>query len=412
MTGGVGADAVARPPERVLLVHERYQQRGGEDVVVDAQAALLAAAGHVVERLDVDNTAIPAGDGLPGRLRLAGNTFWSRGGVRIVREAVDRFRPDVVHVHNTFPLLSPAVLGAARDAGPAIVQTLHNFRLVCPNGLLFRDGRPCEDCVGLPLALPGVVHGCYRGSRAGSAVVAGMLAVHRGRGTWRRDVDRFVVLAEFARDRLARGGVPRSRISVVPNFAQPDGPPADGPGEGLLFVGRLSPEKGLGTLLEAWRGAAIDGSLRIAGDGPLAPDVRAAAEGDPRIVPLGRLEAGAIRDEMRRARALVVPSTTYENCPMTVIEAYAVGRPVIASGHGGLGELVEDGETGLRVRPGDAAGLRAALERASNGPADMLAMGRAARARFEARYAPEAAYGALRAVYRQAALRRRAAGAA
>ena len=396
------------PSLAILVVHERYREYGGEDAAVDAQVRMLEGAGHRVELIEVDNDTIDDTSGVAGRVRLAATTIWSTTGIRRVTKAVRAMRPDVVHVHNTFPLLSPAIYGPSRALGPAVVQTLHNFRLVCPNGVLFRDGHPCQDCVGKPVALPGVVHACYRDSVLASGVVAGMLAVHRIRGTWRHDIDRFVALSWFARDRLIRGGVPPSRMRVLRNFVDEPSAPDGDAGEDLLFVGRLTEDKGVPILLDAWRSARIPGRLRIAGDGPLGPLVRkAASEPESRIDALGRLAREATLAEMRRARAVVVPSQWYENCPMTVIEAFACGRPVIATRHGGLAEMVEDGGTGLLVDPRDVAGLTASLARAAADPDLMLVMGRAARRRYEEAYSPDVAYRALIDVYVEAIEHRR-----
>ena len=203
----------------VLVVHNRYREAGGEDTVVAAETALLVAHGHRVEQLIVDNRDLDA-NGIRGRLRLAAGTVWSRDAAARVAQAAKAMSADVVHVHNFLPQLSPAIHGAARATGAAIVQTLHNYRLICPAATLFRDGRPCQDCRSLPVALPAVVHSCYRGSRAETAVVVAMLAVHRTRHTWARDVDAFVALTPFSADRLSAGGIPRARIAIKPNFTE------------------------------------------------------------------------------------------------------------------------------------------------------------------------------------------------
>ena len=398
--------AVAERPARVLVVHERYRYAGGEDAVVDAQVRLLERHGHAVERLELDHEAIPDAPSVREQLALGARTIWSTAGRRTVRRAVRAMRPDVVHAHNTFPLLSPAVLGAARAPGPAVVQTLHNYRLVCVNALLFRDGHPCEDCVGRPFAAPGIVHACYRGSRPASALVATMQSLHRARGTWRRDVDRFITLAWFARDRLLQGGVPAGRVDVVPNFADVEAvePPAR---PSFLYVGRLAHEKGIATLLEAWAGFPGDTALRIAGTGPLDDTVRAAAAMDPRVTILGHITADQVRAEVARASAVVVPSHAYENCPMAIVEAFGAGRPVIGSAHGGIAEMVDDGVTGLLATPGDAASLRQRLLAAEQDPEAVRTMGVRARRIFEERYAPARGYQALTAVYTRAIAHRR-----
>lgn len=400
--------ADASPPlRRVLMVHERYQQAGGEDGVFDAQVALLRARGHEVATLEVDNDAIPSAPSTAQRLGLAMDTVWSRDGVRRVRASIRASRPDVLHAHNTFPLLSPAIHAAARAEGVATVQTLHNYRLICPSAVLFRDGGPCEDCVGLPLALPGVVHACYRDSRAASATVAAMSAVHRLRRTWTRDVDRFVALAPFARDRLVRGGLPAARIVVQPNFVDRPERPLDSAGSGFLYVGRLAAEKGVEVMIDAWRTLPPSMRLTIAGAGPLEGLVRAAAEEHPGIDFVGRLDAAGVDAALAKARALIVPSLWYEVCPLTVLEAFAAGRPVIASGHGGLADLVEDGVTGTHVHPGDPGALASAVLAAEADPDAMRSRGAAAQVAFRARHTPDRGYAGLVDVYEQALRRRR-----
>lgn len=394
------------PPLTVLVVHERYRQSGGEDAVVAGESALLAARGHRVETLIIDNRTIPDHPSAPERLALAAGTIWSAHWSREIDRAVRRLHPDVVHVHNTLPLLSPAVHVAARRAGAATVQTLHNYRLICPASTLFRDGRPCEDCVGRVIAWPAIRHACYRGSRAQSGTVAAMLAFHRLRGTWRHDVDRFIALTEFARGRLVDGGLPAGRIVVKPNFLDPDPGPGNG-GSSFLAVGRLVPEKGVATLLAAFGRAPAGATCRVVGSGPLEPDIRSAI--DRGIVALGAGTRETVFEELGRARALIVPSIWYEGFPMVVVEAFARGVPVIASRIGSLAEIVEDGRTGLHVTPGDADDLSRAVGWANDHPDELRQMGLRARRVFEERYSGGAGYPRLLGVY-QAALQRRGSG--
>ncbi len=387
----------------VLIIHERYRESGGEDAVVAAETALLHARGHRVETLIADNRSIPERPSAWQRLALAAETTWSFRWSGMVERTVRRLQPDIVHVHNTLPLLSPAVHVAARQAGAATVQTLHNYRLVCPAATLFRDGGPCEVCLGRTIAWPALRYGCYRDSRAQSGTVAAMLAFHRARGTWRHDVDRFIALTSFARTRLLRGGLPARRTVVKPNFLEVD-PGLGGGGRSFLVAGRLVPEKGIRTLIAAWRRTPSSATCRVLGGGPLEADVRAAA--DARVVALGPGPREAVFAELGNAAALIVPSIWYEGFPMVVVEAFARGVPVIASRIGSLAEIVEEGRTGLQVNPGDPDDLARAVGWAVDHPGVMRRMGLTARAVFEERYSAEANYPQLLDVY-AAALRRR-----
>lgn len=388
---------------RVLLVHNSYRQRGGEDAVFEAERDLLAAAGHDVVEYRVHNDRT---EGM-SRLALAASTVWSRRARRELRVLVRAQRPDVAHFHNTLPLVSPSGYAAANESGVPVVQTLHNYRMVCPSALLFREGRVCEDCVGRAVPLPAVRHACYRGDRAASAAVAAMLATHRVLGTWRRRVDLWIALTVFQAQRVARGGIPENRIAVLPNFlARDPGARTDLPRGGVLFVGRLTEEKGVRVLLRAVELLSAGATVRIVGDGPLRGEVEAAAARDPRIVALGSLDASGVDAEMRRAAALVVPSLWYEGLPMTVIEAFARGLPVVASDLGGLSATVADGRNGVLVPPGDAAALSAGLALAAE-PARCAVMGRSARREFERRFTAPAHLDHLTTLYSEAIAARR-----
>jgi glycosyltransferase involved in cell wall biosynthesis len=389
---------------RILTIHNHYQQPGGEDAVFAAESDLLAQHGHAVHRLEFDNHRIPARRSLRDSARLAVTTVRSPDGMRRVREAIDAFAPDVAHFHNTFPLVSPAAYGVCQRAGVAVVQTLHNYRLLCPSATFFRAGRPCEDCLGHAVPYPGIVHGCYRQSRGQTAVVAAMLAVHRFRGTWQHDVDRYIALTDFARDMFVAGGLPAGRIVVKPNFvAPPPAPDSTAPRTGFLFVGRLAPEKGIATMLDAWTRGDLP-VLTIAGDGPLSPLLHRAADTAP-VQPLGRLAAAEVLGHMRSASALIFPSIWYEGFPVTIAEAYACSTPIIASRIGAMAEIIEDGVTGLLVEPGNADDLAAKVRWAGAHPEEMRRMGENARRAYEATYTPERSYAALTEIYRQAVTR-------
>jgi glycosyltransferase involved in cell wall biosynthesis len=320
---------------RVLQLHTRYREPGGEDAVVHAEAELLRRSGHEVVQYQVDNP--PGAAGAAGSLALSP---WNPLAARSVQRLAAQTRPDVAHVHNTWYALSPAVVWALRRAGVPIVMTLHNYRLVCANAQLFRDGAPCEDCVG---ASPwhGVQHRCYRDSVLASLPAAATIALHDRLRTWTRRVDLFLVLNEFARARFARGGLPPDRIQVKPNFVPDPGrrtAPAGSSGT-VLYVGRLSPEKGVEVLVDAWR-RLDEGPLELVviGDGPLLE--RLQRRPGARLRFEGRLPAAEVRRRMLEARALVLPSVWYEGQPMAVLEALAAGLPVLGADIGGVPELL------------------------------------------------------------------------
>ncbi len=381
---------------RVLLAHNFYQQAGGEDAVVENERALLASHGHEVRLCCVSNDGI---DGAWRTLQVAWRAPYSHEGRERVERAIADFAPHLVHVHNFFPLLTPSVYDACRQARVPVVQTLHNYRAICAAALLMRNGRPCQDCVG-GSSYPAVLHRCYRNSRLGSLAVARMVDVHRRRGTWRTKVDRFIALTEFAKGKFVEAGFPAQRISVKPNFVAERRGNAAGGGarRGALFVGRLSPEKGIDTLLEAWR--SLDVPLRVIGDGPLLEGLRNAAL--PNVSSLGRMAPDAVAAEMERAQFLVLPSLCYENFPLTIAEAFCRGLPVIASRLGALEEIVEEGVTGLHFAPGEAGGLAAKVRWAAEHPEEMRRMGLSARRVYERRYSAEVNYRLLSAIYREA----------
>lgn len=380
---------------RVMLLHNTYQHPGGEDQVFAAEGALLEERGHEVERFTISNDLI---NGM-SRTALAASTIWNRDSYRTLRARFRDTRPDVAHFHNTFPLLSPSALSAARDEGVPVVQTLHNYRLLCVNALLFRDGHICNDCLGHRVPWQGVAHGCYRGSRLASGAVATMIALHRARGTWMNDVDVYIALTEFARRTFIAGGLPADRIVVKPNFVHPDPGLGDAAGNFALFVGRLVPEKGIRTLIDAWQHIGVSIPLRIVGDGPLAPEVAAAAAQCAGITWLGRHPRAEVLALMRAATLLIFPSTWYEGFGMTVAEALAVGLPVVASRVGGMAALIDDGRTGVHFPPGDAAALADRVRWAIDNPARLAEMRREARAEYLERYTGERNYDLLLGIY-------------
>jgi glycosyltransferase involved in cell wall biosynthesis len=392
---------------KILMVHNAYREPGGEDVVHEAERDLMLAAGHRVVRYLRSNTEID-GYGPWRRATLPARTLWAWDTHRELRALLAAERPDIAHFTNTFPLVSPAAYDACRSAGVPVVQSLHNYRILCPAATFLRDGQICEECAVHSLRRA-VRHRCYRGSRAASAVVAGMLALHRRRRTWSEQVDGYVALTGFARERLVAGGLPPDRVNVVPNFVHPD------PGERIeaggyaLFAGRLAPEKGLDTLLQSWRRLESRVPLRIAGDGPLRPVLEAeVARGLADVELLGPLPRGELVKVLQGARCLIVPSLWYEGFPMTIVEAFACGVPVIATRLGGLPEIVAEGRTGLLFAPADPGDLARTLESVWTDSEALAEMGRAARREYEAHYTAARHAELLEEVYARAIASRRA----
>ncbi|CAN5808630.1 glycosyltransferase [soil metagenome] len=380
---------------KILTVHNYYQQSGGEDQVFSAESALLQEHGHHVLRYTVHNAQIKR----MSSTALTKATLWNSSTHRELRDLVKREKPHVAHFHNTFPLISPAGYYAARAEGVPVVQTLHNYRLLCSNAQFFRDGHVCEDCLGKTPPWPGIVHACYRGSRTASGVVAAMLTAHRASRTWTEMVDMYVSLTEFQRQKFIQGGIPEGKIKVKPNFVRFDPGVGEGSGGYVLFVGRLSTEKGIETLLAAWKRLGGRVPLKIAGDGPLAGEVARATEALEDVEWLGRQPEEQVRALMKSARALVFPSVWYEGFPMVIVEAYAAGLPVIASDLGSMSTLVEHGRTGLHFSPGDPKDLARKIQWSQEHPSELAMMGKEARSQFEAKYTAEQNYRMLMEIY-------------
>ena len=385
---------------KIIIAHNSYQSRGGEDSVAETEILMLRQRGHEVIEYRRHNDEIVD----ISRISLAADTIWSRRTIADIEALIADKRPDVIHAHNTFPLISPSLYWAASKADVPVVQTLHNFRLLCPQAMFLREGRVCEDCLG-KVPWRGAVRACYRDSVAQSTILAGMTTVHRMLGTWQHKVTRFIALNDFCRNKFIEGGLPAEKILVKPNFVdwqeeRPSSQPAskrakDAP---FLFVGRLSTEKGISILMQAVAIADSEIELRIAGEGSLAHQL----VGVTRVMALGTLTSDEVRDEMRDALALVMPSISYETFGLVIIEAFACGLPVIASRLGAMAELVKDGETGLLFEAGNAADLAEKLCWAQANPDKMAVMGGKARHRYEAEFTVERNYVQLMAIYQEA----------
>ena len=385
---------------RILILHNRYKLHGGEDVVVQQESQLLRDAGYFVDVMEVSNDEIESG---VDKLKTAFMSIYSPPMRKLVERRIQETGANVLHVHNFFPRLTPSVYDAGASRNCAVVQTLHNYRLVCPGGLLFRDGAVCEECLGRNFALPGVQHGCYRDSRIGSATIATMTALHRVRGTWRNHVDRYIVLNEYARSIFTKyAGLPPERIRVKPNVV-PDSGLGRGSGDYALFVGRLSPEKGITTLLRAASDQAFRLPLKIVGTGPMQPEVIAAAASCPNIEYLGAQPRAEVVKLIGDALIQIVPSEWHEaGGPLVIGEAFSAGVPVITSAMEPMSTVVEEGLSGLLYTPRDHKDLCRAVARIVDSPELVARMRLGARQRYEAMYLPAANLNALETIYREA----------
>lgn len=386
------------PQPSVLLVHNQYQKPGGEDEVVRVESAMLRSRGHEVHDFRLHNDAINQMS-KPGLLKV---TLWNDAAHRQMQERLAASDSQIAHFHNTFPLISPAAYYAARRRRVPVVQTLHNYRLLCPSAIFYRDGRVCEECLGRSISWPAVMHGCYRGSRTATAAVAGMTAVHRAIGTWTNAVDLYIALTEFGRRKFIEGGIPARKIVVKPNFTEDPGVGDHRSGE-VVFVGRLAPEKGIGTLIQAWdRVATCRPGLRlkVVGQGPMET---LRTKSPPSVEWLGWQPHDQLIRLMQRASLLVFPSVHYEGFPMTLVEAFATGLPVVASDIGAAAEVIRDGRTGRLYRPGDSDHLADVLEELFLNEPLICDLGRQARAEYEEKYTPQRNYDQLLSAYALAA---------
>ena len=382
----------------ILFVHNYYREQGGEDVSFHNEMDLLARHGHQVDKYTRDNHEILE-ESIGAKLQLFRDTSWSQKTVVDIREKIRESRPQIIHVQNFFPLISPSIFSVCRVERIPVVFSVRNYRLMCPNGLFFRDGHPCEDCMGKSFPYPAVLHACYRNSRLQTLAVASMLRKHNSRKTWNTEIDQFIALSKFAAGKLERKGLEQDRIMVKPNFL-PDPGLADRREDYAVCIGRLSAEKGVPILLNAWQ--RLRGiPLKIIGTGPCESQVVREHQNNPAIEFLGYLPYAEMLSVLRKARLLVCPTELYETFCRVVVESYACGVPVAASRTGAVAELVKEGETGLLFNPGDPDDLAAKVVQLWGDSTRMERMGMAARDDYLAKYTPEKNYKQLMEIYQQ-----------
>lgn len=389
------------------MIHNYYGSAApsGENQAVEEERDLLQSHGHNVQFLTRHSDEL-RNSGFAGQLKGALVIPWNPMMARRVQEAVSEFAPDVVHVHNTFPLISPAIFYAIGSAA-ARVLTLHNYRLFCAAGIPMRNGKVCTQCLDKESVVPAIRYGCYRNSRVATLPMALNVALHRQLGTWRNQVEAFITFSDFQRQRMARAGLPSEKIHVKPNF-YPGNPTPIGWQQRdncVVFAGRLTPEKGASTLIEAWRLWSQSGSdlpqLHILGDGPLRAVLEARAAGLP-VRFFGQLSSKQAQDKIARARLVVVPSECFEGFPMVLREAFAFGTPVAVSDIGPLPSIVTDRVSGVVFAPGNPSSLMTAVANAWQAPDTLAALGRGARAEFEAKYTAAINHDILLGIYETA----------
>jgi len=377
----------------------------GENQVFEAEGKMLRQRGHEVGTFVRHSDSIRE-RGVLGSIQGAMSTPWSIFAARAIQQRLKAFRPEVVHVHNTFPLLSPSIFHAIGHRA-ARVLTLHNYRLFCPAAIPMRAAKICTDCLDQKSVLPAIRHGCYRGSRLATLPMAANVALHRLLNTWEKQVDAFIALTEFQRDVMVQAGLPGDLVHVKPNFYP--GTPAMVPWcdrrESVVFAGRLGAEKGVIALVKAWvKWGALAPELRIAGDGELRNELErlAASAPDVPIVFLGQVSAEQAQEEVSRARLVLLPSEWFEGFPMVVREAFAFGTPAAVSNIGPLPSIVQDGISGVIFEPGNPESLLNVVRNAWQNEGVLQRLGRGARYSFETLYNEDANYRILMDIYDQA----------
>jgi len=392
---------------KVLLIHNFYKQAGGEDRVFYNEMNLLRSKGNTVLTYMRHNREIESFSVIRSALMLK-EAIWSLDNLPL-RNLLRNEKPDLVHFHNFFPLISPSAYYLCQSLKIPVVQTLHNYRLLCPGAIFFDQNKICEECLHSKIPYRGIIKACYQKSRIKTAVVAAMLTYHRYLHTWSDQIDIYIVLSEYARQKFIEGGLPGEKIAVKPNFYSPDPGITKERERFILFAGRLSPEKGIRTLMESLRYLKSI-PIRIVGSGPLLSEFKNTFSKRKSVEFYGQLSHSKLIPLMKKTLLLVFPSCWFEVLPMTIIEAFACGVPVIASRLGAMAELVDDGRTGLLFKPGDPEDLAAKIEWAWTHPKRMREMGKEARREYEEKYTAERNYQLLMDIYHRAIANKKAKG--
>ena len=379
-----------------MQIHNYYQYPGGEDVVVANENQLLQSKGNEVYQYLRDNKEINNFN-LLQKVNLLQKTYWAKDSYNEVINVIKKVKPDICHVHNVMPLISPSVFYACKKMAVPVVHTLHNYRLLCPNAYLFRDGAICNECLRHS-AYHTLKYGCYRGSRLQTFALSRMIEEHKKKNTWHQYIDAYICLTDSARNKFIEGGLPEEKLYVKPNFLANDPGVSEQVGRGFIFAGRLDETKGIKILIEAIRRNEIIETIRIAGDGKYSKKIRSLI--GKRY--LGQLKNTELLREIKKSMALIFPSIWYETFGLLIIESFACGKPVIASRLGAMAEIIRHGETGLLFNPGDAQDLAQKLKWAVEHKKEMKRMGINARKEFEEKYTAEKNYAMLMNIYQKA----------
>ena len=386
---------------RILLIHNSYQQRGGEDTVFESEYNLLSERGNDVEKILFDNKAIAS---LGDTIMTGFKNIFNPNSARIIEEKIISFKPEVIHTHNFFPLISPSVFFVAKKHKIPILMTLHNYRLICSNAILYRDGHICEDCVKKIIPLNGIIHKCYHNSVVQTTAVTLMTSFHKIAGTWKNKIDKYIALTEFGRDKILNSSLKLSEDQVVvkQNFVEDFGDGNNNREEFFVFIGRIIENKGIETLLESLK--HFNYKIKIIGDGPLRSRIEDAALQNKNIEYLGFRDKNFIINTLKKTRGLLFPSLWYEGLPMTVLEAFSTGTPVIGSNIGSLQLLIKDNYNGFHFRPGDAKDLAARIKYLSDNEQQLKHLYVNARNTYLEKYTPEKNYEQLINIYSEVIL--------
>jgi glycosyltransferase involved in cell wall biosynthesis len=386
---------------KILQIHNEYINSGGEEVVVANEKAMLVERGHRVQQWILKNSSLQTMSPIR-KAGLALQSIWSYQSYVVAKEKITEFSPDIVHVHNTVPQISSSVYAACQELKVPVVQTLHNYKFICPGSNFYRDGKICEDCLAKPLPYPALIHGCYRNKKdyLSTAFHVSGLVFNRVRRTYDQEIDQYIALSDFARNKFIEGGLPADKISVKPNFINSNIEVGSHSGNYALYAGRLIPQKGIHTLLKAWSLLKEPIPLKIAGHGPLESLISQNLPGN--VEYLGPLPRNHLLEVMKNATLLIFPTEWYEVFGLVLIEAFATGMPVIASRIGGVPEIVKESDAGWLFTPGDPHDLAQTVHSAWLDQNEIKRRGHLARTQFEKHYTQQKNYEALIEIYQRA----------